>query len=1428
LEFTFEGGTINDMAFLILGGEYMWESRAEEPFYVQDNDLYIDFETGITHLYVTFTGGACKFIVYVPYKYLVKGYTVQLTCDGDTYYYKDFSVKNSDDLLSEMGVSRLPASAPADTANHTVKIESNEILTDLYVQVYADGALLELSPGCGFTGFIRKGWSKTIQFPAVCRGDGMTTTYVTAVCAEPEKRLVFDGGVVRESEEGEYILIDEQKVTYFEGSLFGALAQYLDITFVQYDRSGRPLPVHGSAFAGAEGGSTRVRAYYDGAGRIAKWVESNGLLYYVIPKNMNPDGTYAVKCAYNFSMKIDHPENVENGNVFFNLNMGVGSTRYMLLKYNKETGTFDGTLELEPGVYSPDTLVEKFSYTFRVLPDGEKKIGVEENGDRLVSALDGSYANITELLDTAEALREEYPETDITALTSILAMTDSLDTEAKNGITVAAQQSNEYHAAVDDFLSSLTDYAENSALFGNNGALKDLGQVYAASDFITGARHVSYTQTFLSENGFVPQTTEGLGTVYVRYYNGVMLVYFPAEEMEIELTCDFGFDMPIGNTFTPAAAALNLKNDDLRGDWFGHHYTDYWEELDENTVEYNVVTEAATKVEELFEYVRGYGSLVLTFLDQIVDVGYKYLEYQQQIEYAQNKVNELDKIMFDIEAEEQLDAFFGTHGGGADKMKEYLGTVFEKIDLNTEQLNRLESLSAKLKNHIADLKARQEELKAITKGGGQAAKKLATLTKLAHSALNAVDKVLNLPVVSVAFLIYDTISGAFDVCDALVTFAGQIQNNLDEVRMAWQARQGDVSEDCKDECEDLRKWLGRYRMVYAAQFAVTCEQLVLTLVGDIGSAIGLLAGTAGAVYAVSSFAWGSLCEAGAALSEVIVYKMVEYCWDCVADECGKHKGKDDDDDLKHSKYIDPSGFIYEAVASNRIEGAVVTAYYKDDNGDPALWDASEFEQINPIVTGENGVFDWMTPTGDWLVTATKSGYYMATSSGDPAAVDGWLPVPPPQMEVYIAMTSQALPEVESVSFSGKEIRVLFTQYMDIAALENNASLVTVTKNGASVPVEFEFIDREVSPKNEEVYYGRTLYITPAAGYDFDGEITLTVSESFLNYAGKAFAASYVSGALDITQIPASIEHSYPNKLVSDVGDELSITVRLLDTKGKPIANREVSVSSLFGLYSMPASAVTDVNGRAAFAATAFSTGDDVLTFTCEDAAAELNVGVNALGTDKPKKPTANIGDFQSVASGTQLIISCETEGAVIRYTLDDTCPCEDAALYYDGPITITHNTYIRIASWTETGGYGERLNLHIICSDAVSTFNGDANEDGVVDTEDVTEMLVGILYGSGADEPDWDINGDFVVDAADALYLMTAGMFTDPMKTPAFFAAASYDAAGRQTGVTYVDLSHNASASALEFLKTAENVKFFFLDSEHSPVTQAFAFEPVI
>ena len=156
---------------------------------------------------------------------------------------------------------------------------------------------------------------------------------------------------------------------------------------------------------------------------------------------------------------------------------------------------------------------------------------------------------------------------------------------------------------------------------------------------------------------------------------------------------------------------------------------------------------------------------------------------------------------------------------------------------------------------------------------------------------------------------------------------------------------------------------------------------------------------------------------------------------------------------------DPSGYVYEAVPSNRVEGVTATIYqyaeiidydeYGEETGrrkEEVKWDAENYDQVNPQTTDTYGIFGWDVPEGSWVVKFNKEGYEDADSYNDAAATYAgengkhYLPVPPIQTEVNTAMVSTAAPEVAGVSAYEGEIDIDFSQYMQIDTV--NTSNVT--------------------------------------------------------------------------------------------------------------------------------------------------------------------------------------------------------------------------------------------------------------------------------------------------------------------------------------------------------------------------------------------------
>ncbi|MGN1021296.1 MAG: hypothetical protein ACI4O7_13100 [Aristaeellaceae bacterium] len=109
----------------------------------------------------------------------------------------------------------------------------------------------------------------------------------------------------------------------------------------------------------------------------------------------------------------------------------------------------------------------------------------------------------------------------------------------------------------------------------------------------------------------------------------------------------------------------------------------------------------------------------------------------------------------------------------------------------------------------------------------------------------------------------------------------------------------------------------------------------------------------------------------------------------------------------------PSGMVLDPETGTGIPGVTVTAYcILLDENDPEfwdkpppdteygeLWDASEYSQQNPLLTGEDGSCSWDVPEGWWSIRFEKDGYETSWSE--------WMSVPPIQTEVDIVLPLQA-------------------------------------------------------------------------------------------------------------------------------------------------------------------------------------------------------------------------------------------------------------------------------------------------------------------------------------------------------------------------------------------------------------------------------------
>lgn len=209
---------------------------------------------------------------------------------------------------------------------------------------------------------------------------------------------------------------------------------------------------------------------------------------------------------------------------------------------------------------------------------------------------------------------------------------------------------------------------------------------------------------------------------------------------------------------------------------------------------------------------------------------------------------------------------------------------------------------------------------------------------------------------------------------------------------------------------------------------------------------------------------------------------------------------------------DPSGHVYEGFESNRLSGVTATLYYSDSKTKPIAnateaqkWDASKFEQSNPLTTDVLGQYLWMVPDGWWQVKYEKAGYETAYSD--------WLPVPPVQTDVNVGLVSKTAAKLTLSGEAGDDFAVLRfdrpVRLNSVTVQRVQISCGGITLAGALVPV-----DPAAAADGE--FCATTFRFKLANGQTFkDGDVLSACFEDVMTYAGTASAGSVSVTVVDL-------------------------------------------------------------------------------------------------------------------------------------------------------------------------------------------------------------------------------------------------------------------------------------------------------------------------
>lgn len=455
--------------------------------------------------------------------------------------------------------------------------------------------------------------------------------------------------------------------------------------------------------------------------------------------------------------------------------------------------------------------------------------------------------------------------------------------------------------------------------------------------------------------------------------------------------------------------------------------------------------------------------------------------------------------------------------------------------------------------------------------------------------------------------------------------------------------------------------------------------------------------------------------------------------------CPKKKDPEETDEEKDRQFkvifvcpslkpsVDPSGYVYEGVPSNRLEGVTASIYYKETEEDMygelhdkvVLWDASEYAQKNPLFTDKDGMYAWDVPQGLWQVKFEKEGYETAYSE--------WLPVPPPQLDVNIAMTQNSQPEVRNVHAYDDGVDIEFSKYMLPNTLTTGNILVAINGNAIDGTVEILNAENNVNG----VSYASKIRFVPTEKIK-EKSIWLTISNKVKSYANVAMQETFHQ--------EFQIEHKLQTIDVDSVinmtaESEREINIHILPANSVAGKTLNVTTNSHLVVSISDESVVIDKEGNANITVKGELPGTATLECSVEgyDIVGKTYVNVIDDRLQMTDNPIASIASGSKVNKGVTVALSCATEGAVIYYTLDGSCPCENstARILYDGtPIEINEDTQIRAIAYSEGLYESEVVSFFYTISDASGVNNVTTKKVKVYPT--VTKDIVNVDIEDGS------------------------------------------------------------------------------------------------
>jgi hypothetical protein len=194
---------------------------------------------------------------------------------------------------------------------------------------------------------------------------------------------------------------------------------------------------------------------------------------------------------------------------------------------------------------------------------------------------------------------------------------------------------------------------------------------------------------------------------------------------------------------------------------------------------------------------------------------------------------------------------------------------------------------------------------------------------------------------------------------------------------------------------------------------------------------------------------------------------------------------------------DPSGYTYEALGENRVEGVTATVLSGASPDGPWVpWDAEEYGQTNPQVTLADGKYAWDVTPGWWKVRFEKDGYRTAETEA--------MEVLPERYDVNVNLHRLAGPALTGAAYAEGGVDLTFDEWMRVDEVvgKTRVQVGTTARAGTVTPVE-----PATSPDGAQL--AKRFRFVPATAFTGGEKLTVTVPGSTADHGDVTLGADAV-------------------------------------------------------------------------------------------------------------------------------------------------------------------------------------------------------------------------------------------------------------------------------------------------------------------------------